>query len=281
MRQFSKREKETIKFILDGVAKSATYLPINAYNDIFYREKVEFDAQSNDMELVFYTPENADLPDSKRMLDVYYEILEVSLLIDYLKKEGLVYQISMPSTNKLRCVGGFDKNGLNNKIALPVDPKVGQILLDCMNSPIFVSQTLKDLVANDFLSLEGQSLLEAKKQTKISFITLFLSVIAIIVSLIPTCKSNTKDKDDPCKSLIEEIDSSRVKIDHKLDVMIDVTQKINTQLQDTLNVNLIRKYALRNSNKKIISDPCIQTIKLDTCRDTIVPKKNLVRYSKD
>lgn len=184
MRKFSEKEKSTIQLIIEGAANSEAYLPINAYNDIFYREHVEINIQ--EMQLVFYVPKNALLYDNhKKMLDVYYEILEISLLLDYLQKEGLLYQISMPAVNHLNEVGGFCKSGLCG-ITMGIDPHIGQILLSCMNNPIFVSQTLKDLVINNFISLEEQALLEAAKQTHISRRTMILSVIALVVSIIST-----------------------------------------------------------------------------------------------
>lgn len=61
------------------------------------------------------------------MLDVYYEILEISLLLDYLQKEGLLYQISMQSVNQLNKVGGFCKNDLSG-ISMNIDHQIGQIL---------------------------------------------------------------------------------------------------------------------------------------------------------
>lgn len=273
MRQFSKKEKFTIKLLIDGVNNSDAYLPINAYNDIFYREHVEFNA--NNMELVFYVPQGT-IPEHKKMLDVYYEILEISLLIDYLQKEGLLYQISMPSVNQLTNVGGFDKSGLQG-IKMSLDPKIGQILLNCMNSPIFVSQTLKDLVANNFISLEEYALLEAKKQTKNSFIAVALSIITIIISLIQTCTSDTENRNITYKSLINAIDSSQTTIEYKLNNIIDITKKISFQLRDTLNVNFINKKSIQGNKRKVINlNPCIKTVKLDTCRDTVVSKNKFI-----
>lgn len=51
MRRFNEKEKSIIQLLLKGVADSDAYLPINVYNDIFYREHVEFDVQK--MQLVF------------------------------------------------------------------------------------------------------------------------------------------------------------------------------------------------------------------------------------
>lgn len=180
MRLFSAKEKQTINILLTGEANSVAYLPINAYNDIFYREKTEFVASK--MQLVFYVP-NGNLLDHRRMLDIYYEILEISLLLDYLKKEGLLYQISMSSSNQLSTIGGFNKNGLQG-VAMAIDPNIGQILLDSISKPIYVSQTLKDLANNNFLSLEGRALKEAKTQTRLSLLAVVLSIISIILGFI-------------------------------------------------------------------------------------------------
>ena len=147
--------------------------------NIFYGKNVEF--VPSKMQLVFYIPSGNTI-DHHRILNIYYEILEISLLLDYLKKEGLLYQISMPSSNQ-STIGGFNKNGLQG-VAMAIDPNIGQIMLDSISNPIYVSQTLKDLANNNFLSLEGRALKEAKTQTRLSLLAVVLSILSIILSSI-------------------------------------------------------------------------------------------------
>ena len=180
MRLFSEKEKQIINILLTGVENSDTYLPINAYNDIFYGKNVEF--VPSKMQLVFYIPSGNTI-DHHRILNIYYEILEISLLLDYLKKEGLLYQISMPSSNPLSTIGGFNSNGLQG-VTMAIDPNIGQILLDSISNPIYVSQTLKDLADNNFLSLEGRALKEAKIQTRLSLLAVVLSILSVILNII-------------------------------------------------------------------------------------------------
>lgn len=181
MRLFSEKEKQIINIILKGVASSRAYLPVNVYNDIFYGKNVEF--VPSKMQLFFYVP-NGHTMGHHHILDIYNEIIEISLLLDYLKKEGLLYQISMPSSNHLSTIGGgFNKNGLQG-VAMAIDPNIGQIMLDSISNPIYVSQTLKDLANNNFLSLEGRALKEAKTQTRLSLLAVVLSILSIILSSI-------------------------------------------------------------------------------------------------
>ena len=72
---------------------------------------------------------------------------------------------------------------------MSIDNSIGEILLRCMNSPIYISETLKDYVRSGFMSLEEQALSETKKQTKNSCWAVVLAFLTIIISLIQTCSS--------------------------------------------------------------------------------------------
>lgn len=89
----------------------------------------------------------------------------------------------MPSSNPLSTIGGFNSNGLQG-VTMAIDPNIGQILLDSISNPIYVSQTLKDLADNNFLSLEGRALKEAKIQTRLSLLAVVLSILSVILNII-------------------------------------------------------------------------------------------------
>ncbi len=244
MRKFSDREKEAIIAIVRGAAQSHNYVLCNVYNDIFHQKQVEFIA-ANSGELVFYRQNVANF-NMDEMFEVENEIMEVSLLIDYLRENGLIYQIQNTGQNQLTSIGGFDKTGLM-PAHMALDNNVSQILLDALNHRIFVGETLKDIVTNNFLSVEERLLSEAnrqansanvqaneaivqtktaRKQTWLSLFALFFSVISIIIGVMSSiwvAKSITMDV---------KIDTTQVKtITTKLSGIEERIDSVNMQLQ--------------------------------------------------
>lgn len=189
MRLFNQSEKRIInQLVVDGT-NSLMYLPINVFNDIFISRDIGFDSTSG-MELVFPYNENG-VPTPAELIPIYNEVLERALLIDYLEKEGLVYIVpASSSVNSLTHVGNVVRL---NRVSMQINPSIGNILLKCMNRPLYVSETLKQYVESSFKSLEEQSLDESKKQTKYSYLALLLSILAIVVSLFQTCDGGSSD----------------------------------------------------------------------------------------
>lgn len=166
MRKFSDREKQAIKKMTDGVANSYSYVLVNCYNDIFYYRKVEFHFDEDQSILVFCKEKQQEIS-SDNILEIENEIMEVSLLIEYLRKNGLIYLIDDSSREKpKRDIANFDKRNYPYEIQKELDQKVARELYQSMNHRIFVGQTLKDYVANGFKSLDEMALDEARQQTK-------------------------------------------------------------------------------------------------------------------
>lgn len=166
MRKFSDREKQAIKKMTDGVANSYSYVLVNCYDDIFYCRKVEFHYDEDQSILVFCKEKQQEIS-SDNILEIENEIMEVSLLIEYLRRNGLIYLIDDSSSEKpKRDIANFDKQNYPYEIQKELDQKVARELYQSMNHRIFVGQTLKDYVANGFKSLDEMALDEARQQTK-------------------------------------------------------------------------------------------------------------------
>ena len=163
MRLFSQKEKRIIRQLVVESSNSTIYLPINAFNDIFVSRDIGFDS-TTEMDLVF--PYNATgIPSHEELIAVYNDVLERALLIDYLEKDGLVYLVpASTSVNSLTTVGNVVRL---NRISMQIDSSIGDILLKCMNRPLYVSETLKQYVESDFKSLEELSLDESKNKRSI------------------------------------------------------------------------------------------------------------------
>lgn len=163
MRSFSEREKLAIRRMIEGTDGSYSYLLINAYNDIFYSKSVEYQYGKDKSYLAFY---RQDVPfDHNEFLEIENEIMEISLLISYLRSNGLIYLIENTSVNELHNSGGFSKDGLK-EISMELDKNISKILFDSLNHRIFVGNTLRELAANDYKSIEERTLEEAKAQTQ-------------------------------------------------------------------------------------------------------------------
>ncbi len=193
MRLFSQKEQLIINQLVIESSNTWMYLPVNLFNDIFSSKNVGFDG--NNMELVFPYDANGTPPE-KEIFPIYNEILERSLLIDYLEKQGLIFLVPPSSTvNDPKTIGNVIRL---DRISMKIDESIGIILLRSLTHTIHVSETLKDYVRCGFKSLEEQALIETKtqtklsqKQTKNSFITIILALIAIIISTFQTCNNNS------------------------------------------------------------------------------------------
>lgn len=178
MRHFSATEKTTIKSIVEQ-SSSSQYILINAYGDIFYSKKVEFDHKN--CQLVFYRDiDSVELDD---ILSVEHEILERSILIKYLIDNRYIYLIDDNSVNEITSIGGFLKDGLI-PIKKDISKEVSDILYKCANHRVFVGQDLIELYKNGYKSIEDAAIDEAREQTKLSKRTLFVSILALLFSII-------------------------------------------------------------------------------------------------
>ena len=163
MRKFSEREQKAIQLMIDKTNGDYSFLLINIYNDIFYRKNVEYRHGKDKSELVFYRTSMEEV-DHNKFLEIENEIMEISLLISYLRNNGLIYFIENTSVNELDTAGGFLKDGLL-EVRMDLDSNIANILFDSLNHRVFVGYTLRDLAANGFKSIEERTLEEAKLQT--------------------------------------------------------------------------------------------------------------------
>lgn len=166
MRRFSEREKLAIKKMTDGTTGSYSYVLVNSYDDIFFYRKVEFHYDEEQSVLAFYKEKPQDIS-SDNILEIENEIMEVSLLIDYLRSNGLIYLIEDSKKEKpKRDIANFDKQNYPYEITKELDQKVATELYQSMNHRIFVGQTLKDYVANGFKTIEDLTFEEVRHQTE-------------------------------------------------------------------------------------------------------------------
>ena len=273
---------------MQGTSQSFTYLAINAYCDIFYRKKVEFVYQPSSV-LNFYF-QQPNIRTDAEVFSVTSEIYEISYLIDHLEKEGLIHHLTVGTSSggSLNSISGFDKTGLSS-ILVTLDPVVGKMIFDNLNYPIYVTQTLRELVVNNFKTLEEQSLdeaqqqtSEAKKQSRLSFIAVLLALLTFLFSLLQGCKGCTNGgvhNEDSSSEITLPITGIlnyfKNNIEGKLDATMNNTADIRLMLQDTISIKVT---SCPCKGKRIPPRPvdnCIKTIRINTCQDTVVSKNGV------
>lgn len=286
MRKFSDREKEIIRRLVDGASGSFVYLPINAYGDIFYREKVEF-VYKPTPELRYYSLQGS-VRNADNIFKVSSEIYEISFLIDYLEKEGMLRHFSIGTGTLKNDISGFSKAGLTG-VSVALDPAVGEMLYNNLNYPIYVTPTLESLVKDNFKTLEEQTLDEAevqtklaKKQTLLSLLAVILAMLTFLLGLIQGCKGCNGHNDTskgingeikvPLTGLINYIKNN---IEGKLEATMNNTADIRMELQDTLTVNVAKCPCKKHPKRIMQTDSCKRTIRINICEDTVVSKQSI------
>jgi len=104
-------------------------------------------------------------------------------LIKYLIDNRYIYLIDDNSQNTIESVGGFLKDGLT-PICKEIAPEISDILYKCANHRVFVGQDLIELSQRNFLTVEDETLAEARKQTQISRKALLFSILAVVASIL-------------------------------------------------------------------------------------------------
>lgn len=163
MRNLSEKEKEIIKDILFRSEEcNSDWVDLSmVYNHIFWSNMASYDSGT-----LYWPYENCY---DEASINFYREVLETTILLKQLEENRYIHIMdkSMDS-NKIKahyCC--YDKP--SPKIySLKLSPEISQIFDDANNKQLFVSQRLRTLVENDFKTYEDIQLEEAQKQTKAS-----------------------------------------------------------------------------------------------------------------
>lgn len=244
MRKFSKLEKTYIKHLVKKSDYQSNF-PINILDELFVNRKVVFDAHKEDEPcLIFYRKENEEFSLPAEIKELNNAFMELALLIRYLKDQGLIQQIDYKEKRLIYPpVDDKDDDTLKNykregrhSIAEKMDKIAADFLLECMNKSVFVGQTLKDLVDNDFKSIEERSLDEARKQTKYARRAVYVAIFAMILSVVLSKCSVTLDEEQNLfKQPINVKDS--VMIRNQSDSVIPNIKEIN-EIVHEIRLNL-------------------------------------------
>jgi len=234
MRKFSELEKSYIKHLVKKSDYQSNF-PINILDGLFVNRKVVFDAHKEDEPyLIFYRKENEEFSLPAEIKELNNAFMELALLIRYLKDQGLIQQIDYKKKRLIYppvdekdddTLENYKREGLHS-IAEKMDKIAADFLLECVNKSVFVGQTLKDLVDNDFKSIEERSLDEVKKQTKYARKAVYVAIFAMILSVVLSkCSVTLDEKQNLFKRPINVKDSVLIK--NQSDFVIPNIKEIN------------------------------------------------------
>lgn len=158
-RKFYPREINLIKEIVSDIRRDAhhQYILLNAFKDIFFYNKGTI--AYNEGFLLFSYEDFKNK--TAEILDIEQEVIERALLIKELKDANYIYFI-LDHEDPEFPYGSIAKGKTPLSKKIPSD--IAEIL-DLLKYRVIVSKALIALLADDFKTLEEQTLEEAKKQT--------------------------------------------------------------------------------------------------------------------
>lgn len=168
MKAYSIVEKRVIMLLVrDGYGES-NYLPINAFDDIFYKENVEF-AYKPKPQLIFYYPEVEEVT-KDRVLGINDAICKMALCIKELADDRYITFLPNSSNSQLSGIKGFDSSGLKT-VGMDLPQNIADIMFNCLNNSVIVSEKLKELAQELSIAIyiptkEPNRALYFEKQTK-------------------------------------------------------------------------------------------------------------------
>lgn len=184
MRKLSFGEQAIISKLIANSADSTANFPIKALESAFQDNKVTFHNDEVPY-LNFYVNEGKEesvKENSKRFIN---KLLEAIALVDYLKDEGLV--VELESEKESGITFGDDvayvSAGLTEVRVFLEAGVIAEKLVRFVNNSVYVTESLKELQANEFKTFEDYMLEEAKKQTRKTGKAVLLAFFAVVIAI--------------------------------------------------------------------------------------------------
>lgn len=170
-------------------------IPIFFLMKLFLDKKIAFDARNLQYVLSLFWKDM--FQNMKEISILLNSILELAFLMQYLKGKGFITEFNLSEkgdaylsidTQVEKKVHRFAKLDISGHY-IKCNDCVCNFLLQCLNSYVFVDQTLKDYVNNDIKSIEERNLEEAKRQSFFAKLSFWAGVVVpyavnIVVELI-------------------------------------------------------------------------------------------------
>jgi len=200
MRDFSEYEKYIIKRIVSECNKNGYSISMN----IIVQEMEKVDIVAIEWDEGYSYAKFYGINDHKS----YTKVFDIIFLLKYLDENRFISIHSMDeneyydlfSRERYTKVDGFyyriiDENilGISKMTFSKMHTNIGREIQQISKGIIYSSFALEDLVKNNFKTIEQKQLIEAKKQTCYSRKALFVTLVALILSLVSTIFTTCTD----------------------------------------------------------------------------------------
>lgn len=242
-RSFSEYEKKTIEIIVNKAGDSVDYLLVNVYNDIFYYTNVEY----INNELHFYYKESEfNKIDSNSTLEVKKDVIVKTLLLQYLVENRYIYLVEHRNVTNLNNnirLGNINDTKYDVKVELPND------IVEFLNTTkrvVIVSEELKTLVRDNFVTPEEKLLKETKDQAE-NIKTQIFQIAALhgaTLKLVKAAEKQTKESLRQTKEAQKQTNEAQKQTEE--------AQKQTTQaLEQTSNAKKQTDHALKQTEQAL------------------------------
>lgn len=237
MRKFSELEKKIIKSLVEGANDVKSNFPINILDKWFCTYKFDFYGNNPEKPILIFRVPKGSVVKVDDVISISMKLFEISMLLNFLEENGLIQLINYNGIVLREWTPNGNITNYDN-LTYVIDKKVADALVKCINNSVFVGQTLKDMVDNDFKSIEEQALDEAKKQTansltqlkeaqaqtKLSLFAVVVALIGVVVAvLLSRCSVTLDEKQELFKHPIKVTDSTLQKT---VEISYDSTVKL-------------------------------------------------------
>lgn len=184
MRKLNFEEQALVSKLIANSADPMSCFPIKILETVFQDSKVTFHNEEEPY-FNFYVVEGKEdsvKETSKRFIS---KVLSAITLLASLKREGLVVELDMAKDCKVSYGDdvAYVSAGLTEVRVYVEAGLVAEQLVRFINSPVYVSDALKDLQANEYVTFEDSALAEAKAMTKKARTAVTLSFLAVLIAI--------------------------------------------------------------------------------------------------
>lgn len=195
MRKFNFSEQALIGKLIANAVDPIGNMPIKALESVFGDYKVTF--HSDDVSYFnFYVNEGKEESVKELTKNLYNKLLEAFNLVKYLKKEGLIIELEN-SREKKKSFGddvSYVSAGMVEVRVFVEEDLVIEQLVNFMNNAVYVTEALKELQANNFVTYEETVLAEVaalKKKVGKVILFAFLGFAAAVAGIVLSMQNSS------------------------------------------------------------------------------------------
>lgn len=236
MRKLSLGEQALVSKLIANSTDPVANFPIKILESFFQDNKVTFHADDEPY-FNFFVSEGKEDSVKELTKRVYDKVLEAVNLVDYLKAEHMLFE--MTSTRDKKVFGddvGYVSAGLVEVRVFIEEDMVASKLKNFLNNAVYVAETLKDLQNDNFVTFEEKVLADTKSLNKKARNAVIVAILAVLVAgagVVLSQNAGGKSAGDcPMKQTMEAIQGS---LDSKILPAITEVKTEVTGVKDAVN----------------------------------------------